>query len=171
MCGGIPFVGSLDTKIDRNLFGSAHVNVSWRQHSYVIHKACTHDHAETCNDPDRLTLLHSGDNHFESPQGFQLHCLGFVVPLLISSPRVTQCWHLITKKGSFRIHCRWKCLMNLPSQSCNYNFLSCRNTFKDSTKSLHVTVNYFFGLNYISWQKRKRFSSYRAENTVCFYDV
>ena len=66
MHGGIPFVGSLGTEIDRNLFGPAHVNVSWRQHSSVIHKARTHDHAETCNDPDRTTLFHSGGNQFES---------------------------------------------------------------------------------------------------------
>ena len=81
MHGGIPFVGSLGTEIDRNLFGPAHVNVSWRQLSSVIHKAHTNDHAETCNDPDRMALLHSGGNHFESPQGFQLPCLRFVVPL------------------------------------------------------------------------------------------
>lgn len=66
MRGGIPFVGSLDTEINRNLFGPAHVNVSWRQHPSVIHKARTNDHAETCNGPDPITLLHLGGNEFES---------------------------------------------------------------------------------------------------------
>jgi hypothetical protein len=77
MHGGIQFVGSLATEIDRNLFGPAHVNVSWRQQSSVIHKARTDDHAETYNDPNCMTLLHSGGNQFESLQGFQLPCLGF----------------------------------------------------------------------------------------------
>jgi hypothetical protein len=149
MHGGIPFVGSLGAEIDRNLFGPAHVNVSWRQHSSVIHKARTHDHAETCNDPDSMTLLHSGGNQFESPQGFQLPCLRFVLPLLFSSPRVTQCCHVMDKKGSFRIHYHSKYLTNFPSQSCNRSFFSCNTIFKESAKSLHVTVNNFFGQNYI----------------------
>lgn len=168
---GISFVGILDTDIDINLFGPVHVNVSWRQHSSVIHKARTHDHAETCNDPNRMTLLHTGGNQFESPQGFQLHCLRFVLPLLFSSPRVTQCCHVMAKKGSFRIHYRSKYLMHFPSQSCNYNFFSCVDISKESTKSLLVTVNNFFGQNYIRRQNRNRFSSYHSENTVCFYDV
>jgi hypothetical protein len=81
MHGGIPFVGSLGTEIDRNLFGVgtrerllATALICYSQGLYT--RPCRH----TCKDPDRMTLLHSEGNQFGSLQVFQVPCLRCVYP-------------------------------------------------------------------------------------------